>query len=140
MRPIQCAALLVAAAAAACAQRTPFRASERNPTKVATVDSTVLVVLDENLEGAIELLDHREQVLPDGRLRAQLRLVNHGSHDLHVQVAWTFKDDRGFPVEEESPFEHTMVASGQTLSLTRDSMQPGATAFHVQVKSATPKK
>lgn len=130
--------MLVAAlvlAASACGGP-PHVAREKSATSVASADATVMVVLDDEVKWQLELIDHREQVLPDGRLRAQVRFVNRSQKDAHVQVAWSFKDDRNFPVESDSPFEHVMVASGQTVALTRESLAAGATAFHIQVKTA----
>ena len=77
----------------------PHRAREKSPDSVATVDSTVMVVLDDEVKWQLELIDHREQVLPDGRLRAQIRIANRSQSNAHVQVAWSFKDDRNFAVE-----------------------------------------
>jgi hypothetical protein len=114
----------------------PFRSKEKSESKVATADSTVLVVLDDAVKWSIELLDHREQMLPDGRLRGEIRVANRSAKDLHVQTAWTFKDASNFPVEDETPFEHVMIAGGQTLSLAKESRATGATAFHVQMKTA----
>ncbi len=114
----------------------PHRASEKDPERVATVDSTVLVVLDDTLRFQLELIGHREEVLPDGRLRAKLQFVNHSARDLHMQLAWTFKDNQGFAVEPDSPFEHLLIGGGQTKELTRDSLAPGATRFHVQARTA----
>jgi len=127
--------IVVLLALAACGGP-PWRAREKPPGRVATADSTVLVALDSEVRRALELVDHREQVLPDGRLRAQLRLVNRSSSNLHVQVSWSFKDDRNFQVESDSPFEHVLIAAGQTVSLARESMAAGALAFHVQVRTA----
>ena len=132
MRTLTFLALL---AAAACGGP-PYAAREKDPDRAATVDTTVLVVLDDDVKWALELLDHREELLPDGRLRAHLRLANRAAADLHVQLAWSFKDARNFPVEGDSPFEHVLISAGQTLSLSRESRAPGAVAFHVQAKSA----
>jgi hypothetical protein len=114
----------------------PYRAKEKSPKDAATVDKTVLVVLDDDVKWAIELLDHRQVVLPDGRLRAELRLANRSAKDLHVQVAWTFKDDSNFPVEGDTPFEHVLLSGGQTTAIAKESRATTATAFHVQVKTA----
>ena len=129
------AASVIALFAAACGGP-PHRARELSPTSVAVADSTVLVAMDDDVRWAIELVDHRAQLLADGRLRGQLRLVNRSGKEMELMIAWCFKDDRGFPVEAESPFEHVIVSGGQTLPLTRESLAGGATAFHVQVKSA----
>lgn len=128
--------MLVALLAAAACGGPPFKAREKDPDRVATVDATVLVVLDDQVKWGIELVDHREEILPDGRLRAHVRLVNRTPADMHVQMTWTFKDDRNFPVEADSPFEHVLISAGQTLSLTRESRAAGAKAFHVQLKTA----
>lgn len=114
----------------------PFRAHEKDADREATADTTTLVVMDDEVKWALELIDHREQLLPDGRLRTQLRFVNKTPKDLHVQMAWTFKDDADFSVEPTSPFEHVLVAAGQTKDVVRESMARGATRFHVEVKTA----
>ena len=114
----------------------PYRAREKSPDNVATPDSTVLVVMDDTVKWGIELVDHEQETLPDGRMRARLRFTNRTPKELEVQYAWTFKDDRGFNVEGDSPFEHLILAPGQTVSVTRDSRSNAATAFHVQMKTA----
>ncbi len=126
-----CALLLLAACGGP-----PFQAHEKAPDRVATADATALVVMDDEVKWSLELIDHREQLLPDGRLRAQLRFVNKTPKDQHVQMAWTFKDDTGFAVEPTSPFEHVLVAGGQTKDVARESIARGATRFHVEVKTA----
>ncbi len=127
--------IVVLLTAAACGGP-PYRAREKEPDRIATADSTVLVALDDGVKGAIELLDHQELVMADGRLRAQVRFVNRTSHQLELQVAWSFKDDQGLAVEPDSPFVHLFVAAGQTVDLARESIAAGAVAFHVQAKSA----
>jgi hypothetical protein len=114
----------------------PSRADEKDPDAVATVDSSVMVVMDDGAKWGVELLQHRTQRLPDGRQRAQLRFRNKTPDDLHLQVAWTFKDDANFSVETETPFEHVLVAAGQTKEMARESLSNQATRFHVQVKTA----
>ena len=114
----------------------PNSAYEKGRSSTATADSTVLVVLDDTVKWAIELLDHRAQILPDGRLRAQIRFVNHSKRDCHIQVSWTFKDDRHFAVEPPTPFAHYLISSGQTVDLTQESIAAGASEFVVQMKSA----
>jgi hypothetical protein len=114
----------------------PNRAFEKGKSEVATSDSAVLVVLDDTVKWAIELLDHRAQILPDGRLKAQIRFVNRSTRDCHIQVSWTFKDDKHFAVEPPTPFAHYLISSGQTVDLTQASIKAGASEFVVQMKSA----
>jgi len=125
--------------AAACTGE-PNRAFQKSLRDVATVDSTVLVVLDDDVKWGIELLDHREQILPDGRLKAQIRFVNRSSRDRHLQISWTFKDDKHFAVEPPTPFAHYMIAAGQTVDLTQESIAAGASEFVVQMKTAKEKQ
>jgi hypothetical protein len=114
----------------------PTGVDEKDPDDLAAVDESVMVVMDDEVKWGIELLEHRAQKLPDGRLRVQLRFRNKTPDDLHLQLAWTFKDDSNFSVEAESPFEHVLMAAGQTRDLARDSLSVQATKFHVQVKTA----
>lgn len=114
----------------------PNSAFEKGKRETATADSTVLVVLDDEVKWAIYLLDHREQILPDGRLRAQIRFVNRSRQDCHIQVSWTFKDDKHFAVEPPTSFAHYLISSGQTVDLTQESIAAGATEFVVQMKTA----
>jgi hypothetical protein len=117
----------------------PNRAYEKGAKEVATADRSVLVVLDDDVKWGIELLDHREQILPDGRLKAQIRFVNRSSRDRHLQVSWTFKDDKHFAVEPPTPFAHYMISAGQTVDLTQESIAAGACEFVVQMKTAKEK-
>ena len=116
----------------------PHQAREKSSDQLAAVDATTMVVMDDEARFALELQDHRVQKLPDGRLRAQLRFANRTGTDLHLQLAWTFKDDANFAVEAETPFEHVLIAGGQTKDLTRESLSNAATRFHVQVKKSKP--
>ncbi len=77
----------------------PHRAREKSPDRLAAVDAATMVVLDHELRFSLELQDHRVLRLPDGRLRAQLRIANRSGGELKVQIAWTFKDDSNFAVE-----------------------------------------
>ena len=128
---------LLLAGAAACGGP-PYRADEKDADRAAVADTTVLVALDEWAEDSLELVDHREQVLADGRLKAEIRFVNRASRDLELQLSWGFKDARGFAVEADSPFEHVFIQAGQTVSLARTSRASGAAAFHVQAKVVLP--
>jgi len=114
----------------------PNTAYEKSKREVATADASVLVVLDDEVKWAIELLDHREQILPDGRLKAQIRFVNRSRKDCHIQVSWTFKDAKHFAVEPPTPFAHYLISSGQTVDLTQASIAADAAEFVVQMKSA----
>ncbi|MBM4013956.1 MAG: hypothetical protein FJ293_03200 [Planctomycetes bacterium] len=116
----------------------PHQAREKSSDRLAAVDASTMVVLDHELRFTLELLDHRVVRLPDGRLRAQIRIANRTGSDLKTQVAWTFKDDSNFAVESETPFEHVLFGAGQTRDLTRESLSNAATRFHVQARTAKP--
>ena len=116
----------------------PGTAFEKDKDDLADADSTVMVVLDDEVKWAIQLIDHRQQILADGRLKAQVRFVNRSPNDMHVQISWTFKDDHHFAVEPATPFAHYMVASGQTVDLTQESIAAGAVEFVIQMKTAKP--
>jgi len=118
----------------------PHKADEKDPKDQATADSTVLVILDDDLRWAIQLLDHREQILADGRLRAQIRFVNRSPTDRHVQVRWTFKDDKHFAVEPDTPFAHYLINAGQTVDLKQESIAAGAVEYVVQMTTAKESK
>jgi hypothetical protein len=127
--------LLLLLAAGACGGA-PNRAFEKDPKDLATADSTVLVMLDDQVKWGIELLDHRAQILPDGRLRAQIRFVNRSPDARKIQISWTFKDDKHFAVEPASPFAYYLVSAGQTVDLTQESVAAGAVEFVVQMRTA----
>jgi hypothetical protein len=132
-----CACLLAVCAVAACGGP-PHQAREKAADRVSAVDASTLVVLDDEARFALELQDHRVVRLPDGRLRAQLRIANRTGSDLKLQFSWTFKDDSNFAVEAETPFEHVLLGAGQTRDLSRESLSNAATRFHVQVRTARP--
>jgi hypothetical protein len=113
----------------------PHRAMEKDQKELATADSTVLVVLDDDARWGIELLDHRAQILADGRLKAQIRFVNRSPNDRHLQISWTFKDDKHFAVEPATPFAHYLISAGQTVDLNQESIAAGAVEFVVQMKT-----
>jgi hypothetical protein len=131
MRKLVWAALL----ASACGGP-PYRVSEKAPDKVATIDSTAMVALDDEAKWGFELVDSRSQTLADGRLKAQVRILNKTPKEMHVQLCWTFKDDQMFSVEQDTPFEHMIIAAGRTLDVSRQSLTTNATHFAVQVKTA----
>ncbi len=114
----------------------PYRVDSKDPREVAAVDASTLVTLDDEAKWAFELLDSRKLLLPDGRLKAQIRVRNKTPKDMHVQVQWTFKDDKNFPIEPATPFEHLIVSAGQSIDLERSSLGSGATGFVVQIKTA----
>jgi hypothetical protein len=118
----------------------PHAADEKDPDDLATADSTVLVILDDDLRWAIQLLDHRQQILPDGRLKAQVRFVNRSPTDRHIQVRWTFKDDKHSAVEPDTPFAHYLINAGQTVDLSQESIASGAVEFVIQMTTAKESK
>ena len=118
----------------------PTGVDEKDSDDLAAVDESVMVVMDDEAKWGVELLQHRAQKLPDGRLRVQLRFRNKTPDPLHLQLAWTFKDNDNFSVETESPFEHVLMSAGQTRDLARDSLSVQATKFHVQVRTARSKE
>jgi len=118
----------------------PHRADEKDPKDTATADSAVLVILDDDLRWAIQLLEHREQILPDGRLKAEIRFVNRSPTDRHIQVRWTFKDDKHFAVEPDTPFAHYVINAGQTVDLKQESIASGAVEYVVQMTTAKEQK
>jgi len=114
----------------------PTAADEKDPDDLAAVDESTMVVMDDEAKWGVELIQHRAEKLADGRLRVQLRFRNKTPDELHLQLAWTFKDDSNFSVEAETPFEHVLMAGGQTRDIGKESLSVMATKFHVQVKTA----
>jgi len=66
--------------------------------------------------------------------------VNRSPTDRHIQVRWTFKDDKHFAVEPDTPFAHYLINAGQTVDLSQESIASGAVEFVIQMTTAKESK
>src|SRR6266511_3574043 len=75
------------------------------------------VPLDKGVERSVTLAGIQERVNDDGRLEVAVNFRNRLNRRIEVQANCVFKDEKGFPTNDETPF--------QTLILTENAQEGG---------------
>lgn len=94
-----------------------------------------VVALDKAAHTLVAVQTRSVQRTPDGRMAVRLELANLSDQDLTVQVQTLFRDAKGVPTGEDTPFEAVVLPGmGSTLYETA-SLGTDAQSFTVQVKT-----
>src|SRR2546422_1188943 len=100
----------------------------KNVNKYDLENQAKFVLLDKGVERSVTLAGIQERVTDDGRLEVVVNFRNRLNRRIEGQANCAFKDEKGFPTNDEAPF--------QTLILTENA-QEGIRFVAMNVQSRT---
>src|SRR6266478_1269285 len=77
----------------------------RNVNKYDLENSAKFVLLDKGVERSVTCPNIEERINDDGRMEVIANVRNRLNRRIEVQVNCVFKDDKGFPTNDEAPFK-----------------------------------
>ena len=94
-----------------------------------------VVALDKAAHTLVAVQTRAVERTSDGRMSVRLELANLSDKDLTVQVQTLFRDAKGVPTGEDTPFEAVLLPGMGSSLYETSSLRPDAQAFTVQVKT-----
>ena len=76
------------------------------------------------------------RLLPDGRLELTANLRNREERRIDVQVNCVFKDEQGFPIGDDTPFQTLILTENAQEAVRFVSMNNRAKKYTVRVREA----
>ena len=76
----------------------------------------------------------QERHLEDGRLEVTANLRNRRKYRIELQVSCVFKDERGFPTNDEAPFKHLVLMENAEEGIRFVSLNDQARAYTVRTR------
>ena len=105
-------------------QTPPFENTER------------FVLLDPGAQYSITCPAINERWLPDGRLEVVAQIRNRENRRIEVQANCVFKDQNGFTLGDETPFQTVILTENATEQVRFDSMNNLARRYTIRVRQA----
>lgn len=129
------AALALGGISAGCASRTgPF--PPLDTTKFTLENTDRFVLLDQATQRAVTCTGLQEIPLADGRLEVVANVKNRENRRLDVQINCVFKDEQGFSMGEETPFQTLILSEHATEAVRFTAMNPNAKKYTIRVRQA----
>jgi len=94
------------------------------------------VLMDKGAQQSITSPGLQERILPDGRLEVVAQVRNRENRRIQVQIDCVFKDEQGFPVNDESPFQNLMLTENATEAVKFTSFNNQAKSYTIRVRQA----
>jgi len=108
----------------------------RNVNKYDLENSAKFVLLDKGVERSVTCPNIEERVGDDGRLEVIANVRNRLNRRIEVQVNCVFKDDKGFPTNDEAPFKTLILDENAQEGVRFISMNNQARAYTIRVREA----
>ena len=114
-------------------------APPQDTTKYTVENTEKFVLLDEPTQLAISCTGLQEIVQPDGRLLEVVANVrNRGSEPTPIEINCVFKDEQGFSLGEEMPFQTYILAGRLTAVIHFKAPGPAARKYTIHVRQVRP--
>lgn len=94
-----------------------------------------VVALDEAAHALVAVQTREVERSADGRMAVRLELANLSDKDLNVQVRTLFRDKKGTPLGDTTPFEMVTLPGLGSSIYEASSFSESAAAFTVSVKT-----
>ena len=108
----------------------------RNVNKYDLENSAKFVLLDKGVERSVTCPNIEERVTDEGRLEVVANVRNRLNRRIEVQINCVFKDDKGFPTNDEAPFKTLMLDENAQESARFISMNNQARTYTIRVREA----
>jgi len=104
--------------------------------KVVEGSGAKFVPLDKGVERSVTCPSIQERFTDDGRLELIANLRNRLNRRIEVQVSCVFKDDKGFPTNDEAPFKTLILDENAQEGVRFVSMNNQARTYTIRVRQA----
>ena len=108
----------------------------RNVNKYDLENGAKFVLLDKGVERSVTCPNIEERVTDEGRLEVVANVRNRLNRRIEVQINCVFKDDKGFPTNDEAPFKTLMLDENAQESARFISMNNQARTYTIRVREA----
>jgi hypothetical protein len=108
----------------------------RNVNKYDLENSAKFVLLDKGVERSVTCPNIEERVSEDGRLEVTANVRNRLNRRIEVQVNCVFKDDKGFPTNDEAPFKTLILDENAQEGVRFVSLNSQARTYTIRVRQA----
>jgi hypothetical protein len=108
----------------------------RNVSKYNLEDSAKFVLLDKGTERSVTCSGILERVLEDGRLEVIVNVRNRLNRRIEVQINCVFKDELGFPVNDEAPFTRLILTENAQEGVRFVSLNDQARTYTIRIRQS----
>jgi len=95
-----------------------------------------LVLLDKGVEHSVTCPNIEERINDDGRMEVIANVRNRLNRRIEVQVNCVFKDEKGFPTNDEAPFKTLILDENAQEGVRFISMNGQARTYTIRVREA----
>jgi hypothetical protein len=108
----------------------------RNVNKYDLENHAKFVLFDKGVERSVTCPNIEERVTDEGRLEVVANVRNRLNRRIEVQVNCVFKDDKGFPTNDEAPFRSLILDENAQEGVRFVSMNDQARTYTIRVRQA----
>ena len=108
----------------------------RNFNKYDLENSAKFALFDKGVERSVTCPNFEERVTDDGRMEIVANLRNRLNRRIEVQINCVFKDDKGFPTNDEAPFKTLFLDENAQEGVRFISMNNQARTYTIRVREA----
>lgn len=102
-----------------------------------TLESTErFVVMDKHVQYSVTCTGLQEGMTGDGRLEVAANIKNRENRRIQVQVSCIFKNEQGFSIGDETPWQTLILGENATETVRFTAMTPQARKYTVRVRQA----
>jgi hypothetical protein len=107
-----------------------------SPSSYDLENSGKLVLLDKGVERSVRYPSILERVLEDGRLEVIANVKNRLNRRIEVQISCVFKDETGFPSNDEAPFRRLILTENAEEGVRFVSLNNQARTYTIRIRQA----
>lgn len=108
----------------------------RNVNKFNLEDSARFVLLDRHAQRSVTCSSILERVLDDGRLEVVANVRNRINRRIEVQINCVFKDELGYPVNDEAPFRRLILTENAQEGVRFVSLNDQARTYTIRIRQS----
>ena len=108
----------------------------RNVNKYDLENNARFVLLDKGVERSLTCPNIEERITDEGRLEVVANVRNRLNRRIEVQINCVFKDDKGFPTNDEAPFRTLILDENAQEGVRFVSMNDQARTYTIRVREA----
>lgn len=108
----------------------------RDVSKYNLEDSAKFVLLDRGAQRSVTCSSILERVLDDGRLEVIANVRNRQNRRIEVQINCVFKDELGFPVNDEAPFKRLILTENAQEGVRFVSLNDQARTYTIRIRQS----